>query len=154
MRIAVFIFLVLAALAGAIAWTVYRADTAPVTAPLSAVQQGQQQLHAQLQQTIQHESEVEKQAWNSTDELVKLLHWHQQRIDRLIGNPQASDVLSYDRDSLTRIQSRINELAVEEKAKELAAIEKAKEDAIQAKQEALQQKAARAAAAAAGQKPN
>ena len=147
MRIIALILLALATIAGVIAWTVYRADTAPVTAPPSAVQQGQQQLHSQLQETIQHESEVEKQAWNSTDQLVKLIHWHQQRIDRLDGNSQAADVLIYDRDSITRIQARINELAVEEKAKELAAIEKAKEDAIKAKEEALQQKAEKAAAA-------
>jgi membrane protein involved in colicin uptake len=152
MRIIALTLLALAALAGIIAWTVWRADTVPVSSPPSAVQQGQQQLHTQLQQTIQQESGIEKQAWNSTDELVKLLHWHQQRIDRLTGNPQASEVLSYDHDSIVRIQSRINELAAEEKVKELAAIEQAKEDAIKAKEEATQEKAQRAAAAAAAQK--
>jgi membrane protein involved in colicin uptake len=153
MRIAAVILLALAALAGVICWTVWRADTAPVTTPPSAVQQGQQQLHAQLQQTIQHESEVEKQAWGSMDSLVKLLHWHQQRIDRLTGNPQATEVLAYDHDSIVRIQTRINQLSVEEKAKELAAEEKAKEDAVKAKEDAIQQKAERAAAAVAAQKP-
>jgi hypothetical protein len=147
MRILGLIFLAVAALAGVIAWTVWRADTVPVTTPPSAAEQGQQQLHAQLQQTIQHESEVEKQAWDSMDALVKLIHWHQRRIDRLTGNPQATEVLAYDRDSITRIQSRINQLDVEEKARELAAAEKAKEDAVKAKEEALQQKAERAAAA-------
>jgi membrane protein involved in colicin uptake len=146
MKIAAIILLALAALAGAIAWTVWRADTVPVTAPPSAVQQGQQQLHAQLQETIQHESEVEKQAWDSMDQLVKLIHWHQDRMERLASNPQATEVVTYDRNSVTRIQARINQLDVEEKARELAAAEKAKEDAIKAKAEALQQKAERAAA--------
>ena len=147
MRIFGLIVLAVAALAGVIAWTVWRADTAPITTPPSAAQQGQQQLHAQLVQTIQHESEIEKQAWDSMDALVKLVKWHQRRIDRLTGNPQATEVLAYDRDSITRIQSRINLLDVEAKARELAAAEKAKEDAVKAKEEALQQKAERAAAA-------
>ncbi len=147
MKIVAIVLVVLAALAGIIAWTVYRADTVPVTSPPSAVQQGQKQLHDQLQQTIQHEAEVEKQAWNSMDQLVKLIHWHQQRMDRLAANPQATEVIAYDRDSITRIQSRINQLDIEEKARELAAEEKAKEDAIKARQDALQQKAEKAAAA-------
>jgi hypothetical protein len=147
MRILGLIFLALAALAGVIAWTVWRADTVPVTTPSSAAQQGQQQLHAQLLQTIQHESEVEQQAWTSIEALAKLVKWHQRRIDRLTGNPQATEVLAYDRDSITRVQSRINQLDVEEKARELAAAEKAKEDAVKAKEAAMQQKAERAAAA-------
>jgi hypothetical protein len=147
MKIAAIVLVALAALAGVIAWTVWRADTVPVATPPSAVQQGQQQLHAQLQETIQHESQIEKQAWDSMDQLVKLIHWHQQRIDRLTGNPQATEVLAYDRESLTRLQTRINQLDMEAKARELAAAEKAKEDAIKAKEEALQQKAERAAAA-------
>jgi hypothetical protein len=147
MKIAAIVLVALAALAGIIAWTVWRADTVPVAAPPSAVQQGKQQLHAQLQETIQHESQIEKQAWDSMDQLVKLIHWHQQRIDRLTGNPQATEVLAYDRESLTRLQTRINQLDMEAKARELAAAEKAKEDAIKAKEEALQQKAERAAAA-------
>jgi hypothetical protein len=147
MKIVGLILFALAAVAGIVAWTVWRADTVPVNTPLSAVQQGQQQLHAQLEHTIQHETEIEHQAWNSMDSLVKLIQWHQRRIDRLSGNPQATEVLAYDHDSIVRIQTRINELAVEEKAKELAAIEQAKEDAIKAKQDALQQKAEKAAAA-------
>ena len=141
MRTLALIVLALAAIAGVIAWTVWRADTVPVTSPPSAVQQGQQQLQAQLQETIRHESEIEKQAWGSIDQLVKLIHWHQQRIDRLTGNSQATEVLAYDRDSIVRIQSRINELAAEEKARELAAIEKAKEDAIAARVAAAQKRA-------------
>jgi hypothetical protein len=120
MRFATLILLALIALAGAIAWTVWRADTAPVTAPLSAVQDGQGQLHAQLQETIQHEREVEKNVWNSMDQLVKLIHWHERRIDRLSGNSQAAEILEYDRDSITRIQARINQLDAQEKAKEAA----------------------------------
>ncbi|HEX8813009.1 MAG TPA: hypothetical protein VF742_13550 [Terracidiphilus sp.] len=147
MKIVVLILFALAALAGGIAWTVWRADTAPVTTPLSAVQLGQQQLHAQLEHTIQHETDIEHQAWNSMDSLVKLIQWHQRRIDRLSGNPQATEVLAYDHESIVRIQTRINELDAQEKAKELAAIEQAKEDAIKAKQDAQQQKAEKAAAA-------
>jgi hypothetical protein len=118
MRIATLILLALVALAGVIAWTVWRADTVAITAPLSAVQDGQQQLHAQLQQTIQHETQVEKNVWNSMDQLVKLIHWHQNRIDRLSGNSQAAEILEYDRDCITRIQARINQLDAQEKAKE------------------------------------
>jgi Trk K+ transport system NAD-binding subunit len=146
MRIAAIVLFGLAAIVGIIAWSVWRADTVAVAAPPSAVQQGQQQLHAQLQETIQHESEIEKQAWNSMDAMVKLLRWHQQRIERLTGNPQATEVVRYDRESVTRLQARINQLDEEQKVRDLAAAEKAKEDAIKAKQDALQQKAERAAA--------
>jgi TolA-binding protein len=118
MKLVALTLLALVALAGVIAWTVWRADTAPVTAPLTAVQDGQQHLHAQLQETIQHENEVEKNIWNSMDQLVKLIQWHQRRIDRLSGNSEAAEILAYDRDSITRIQSRINQLAAQEKAKE------------------------------------
>jgi len=138
MRIVALTLLALVALAGVIAWTVWRADTVPVTAPLSTVQQGQQQLHAQLDETIHHEVEVERNIWNSMDQLVKLIQWHQRRIDRLSGNSQAAEILAYDRDSITRIQTRINQLAAQEKAKELADIEKAKEDALAAKAAAAQ----------------
>jgi membrane protein involved in colicin uptake len=146
MKIAALILVVLAALAGALAWTVWRADTAPVNTPPNALQSGEQQLHQQLDETRQHEAEVEKQAWNSMDQLVKLIQWHQHRIDRLTGNSQAAEVVAYDRESIARIQARINDLAAEEKAKALAADEKAKE-------EALEEKAAQKEAAQTAEKP-
>lgn len=133
MKIAALALVVLAVLAVAVGYTVWRADTAPVTTPPSAMQVGGQKLHAQLENTIQHESQIEKQAWGSVDELVKLIAWHQQRIQKLTGNPQAGEILAYDRDSITRIQARINQLMVEEKAKEEAAAEQAKEEALQQK---------------------
>ena len=145
MRIIALVLVFIAALAGAIAWTVWRADTAPVTKPLNAQQQGAEKLHKQLEETKQYEAGIEKQVWNSTDQLVKLIHWHQDRIEKLKNNSQAGEILAYDNDSVPRLQARINQLAAEEKAKELAAIEKAK-------QEALQQKSAEAGGAAA-QKP-
>ena len=138
MKLVALTLLALVALAGVIAWTVWRADTAPVTAPLTAVQDGQQQLHAQLEATIHHEAEVERNVWSSMDQLVKLIHWHQNRIDRLSGNSQAAEILAYDRDSITRLQTRINQLDAQEKAKELADIEKAKEDTLAAKAAAAQ----------------
>ena len=127
---------VLGLLMGAIAWSVWRADTAPVTTPLNAQEQGATKLHQQLEETKQHEAEVEKNVWNSTDQLVKLIHWHQDRIEKLKGNSQAGEIVAYDTDSVARIQARINQLAEQEKAKELAAIEKAKEEAAAAKAEA------------------
>lgn len=133
MKIVALALVVLAVLAVAVSYTVWRADTAPVTTPPSALDVGAQKLHAQLQETIQHESQIEKQAWNSMDDLVKLIQWHQQRIQKLTGNPQAGEILAYDRNSIARIQARINELAAEEKAKEEAAIEQAKEEALQEK---------------------
>ncbi len=133
MKIAALILFVFAALAGALAWTVWRADTAPVTIPPNAMQLGQQELHQQLDETRQHEADVEKQAWNSMDQLVKLIQWHQHRIDRLTGNSQAAEVVAYDRGSIARIQTRINDLAAQEKVNELAAEEKAKEEALEAK---------------------
>ncbi len=133
MKIAALALGVLAVLAVAVGYTVWRADTVPVTTPPDAMQVGAQKLHAQLEDTIQHESQIEKQAWNSMDGLVKLIQWHQQRIQKLTGNAQAGEILAYDRDSIVRIQARINELAAEEKAKEEAAIEQAKEEAQEQK---------------------
>jgi membrane protein involved in colicin uptake len=136
MRILALIVVVLGLLAGAVAWSVWRADTAPVTTPPNAQQQGAEKLHQQLVETKQHEAEVEKNVWGSTDQLVKLIHWHEDRIEKLKANSQASEIVAYDTDSIARIQTRINQLAAEEKARELAAIEKAKVEAAAAKAEA------------------
>lgn len=133
MRILALIVLVLALLVGGVAWSVWRADTAPVTTPLNAQQKGAENLRSKLDETKQHEADVEKQAWGSTDQLVKLIHWHQDRIEKLKSNSQAGEIVAYDTDSIARLQARINQLAAEEKAKEVAAIEKSKADAAAAK---------------------
>jgi hypothetical protein len=139
-RLIALILLVLVVLAGTIAFMVWRADTAPVTATPSAVDVGREKLHEQFEETKQHESEIEKRVWNSTDPLVKLIQWHKQRMAKLASNPQAVEIVAYDADSVTRIQNRINKLAELEDAREEAEAEKEKEDAAAAKAAAAAQK--------------
>ncbi len=83
MKLFALVLVVLALVVGGVAWSVWRADTAPVTTPLNAGQKGAEELRAKLDETKQHEADVEKQAWGSTDQLVKLIHWHEARIEKL-----------------------------------------------------------------------
>lgn len=103
-------FGVLVVLMGAMIYNVERAMHAPVTVPPSPVEIGQMQLHSQLQQVKQNEIQIEKQNWDSAAQLRILLKAHQHRIEELTGNHAAGEILTYDNDSVARIEKRIAEL--------------------------------------------
>jgi len=134
-NIAIAFGVLLAALAAFAGYNVWRAYEKPLTSTPGPLETSRAQLHSQLVQTRQYEGQLEKQAWNSSAQITKLIAWHQHRIEQLNGNSQAGEIVVYDRDSVTRLQNRITELAEQEKARELAAEEKAKEEAAEQKAE-------------------
>jgi hypothetical protein len=127
---------VLILLAGIASYNVWRANQDPVISPPSALDVGRQQLHAQLERSERHEAEIEKQDWNSVTLLRDLIKAHQDRMDKLSGNSQAGEILAHDRESVARIQARINDLITQEAAKPPTQ----DEDAAQSVQATPQQK--------------
>lgn len=131
-RIAIAVAVIALLLATTLVVNVWRAGHNAVITTPGPYEAGQAQLHQQLLDTRQYESGLEHQAWNSGFKLHQLIDWHQQRIDKLTGNSQAAEILAYDRDSIARLQNRINELAQQQ---ELAAEQAA---AVQADNSATQ----------------
>lgn len=103
----------LAALAVAISYNVWRADQEPVVSSPGPLELGRQHLHQQLLQAQQQEAQVEKQAWNSPAQLRFLIQAHQQRLAKLAGNSQAGEIVAYDQASIARLQKRIDDLAAQ-----------------------------------------
>lgn len=101
-------------LAGFASYNVWRANQDAVIMPPSAVDVGRQQLHAQLEKAEQRESQIEKQDWDSVMLLRDLIKAHQDRIDKLADNSQAGEILTHDRESVARIQARINDLIAQQ----------------------------------------
>jgi hypothetical protein len=120
MRIVAIAIGVLALLLAAMSYIVWRAAEEPVTGTASPVEVGRVQLHAQLEEARKTETQAEKQAWNSGSTLRALVKGHEQRIQKLAGNPQAAEILAYDRDAVTRLNQRIAALAAQEAAKAAA----------------------------------
>ncbi len=122
-RILLISFAVLALLAIAMVYSVWRASQEPVTHTPGPLETARAQLHAQLEQAKKTESEAEQQHWNSADRLRALIEGHQQRIEKLKDNKQAAEIVAYDRDEIDRLQKRITRIAEEEAAKAQAARE-------------------------------
>jgi hypothetical protein len=107
---------VLAIIAAAVGYNVWRAVSEPVVATPGPYELGRQQLHAQLDAAKKREAQFEQQDWNSITLLHGIIAAHQQRIDKLTGNTQASEILAYDHDSITRLEARIAELEAKQRA--------------------------------------
>lgn len=106
-----------------------RASQVPVYSVPDSFEAGRQALHAQLLQTQQVESQAEKQNWNTSARLLDMLNGHQQRMERLTGNSQAGEIVAYDRNSIDRLQKRINDLAAQAELAEQRAAEAAEQQA-------------------------
>ena len=107
---------VLAIVAAGVAINVWLANREPVLATPGPYEIGRQQLHAQLDAAKKREAQFEQQDWNSITLLHGLITAHQQRIDKLASNTQASEILAYDHDSITRLAARIAELEAKQRA--------------------------------------
>jgi hypothetical protein len=116
-RIFAIVLGLLALFAAAMTYGVWRESTAPVSSTPGPLEMGRAQLHAQLEDARKLESEVEKQGWNSPNDLRRLIHGHEQRIEKLKDNPEAKEILAYDREAIDRLQKRIAELAEQQAAK-------------------------------------
>ena len=97
-------------------YNVWRATEEPVISKPTMLQVGRAQLHAQLVAAEQRESQIEKLDWNSPDKLRTLVKAHQDRIQKLLGNPQAVEILSYDHAAADRLQKRIADLETQQAA--------------------------------------
>lgn len=117
MRIVAIALGLLALLVAAMSYNVWRASQEPVTSTPGPVETGRMHLHAQLEEARKVENQAEKQDWNSPAALRGLIKGHEQRIEKLAGNPEATEILAYDRESITRLEKRIAELAEHETAK-------------------------------------
>ena len=95
-------------------YNVWRATEEPVLSKPTLLQIGRAQLHAQLLAAEDRESRIEKQDWNTTEKLRALVKAHQDRIEKLQGNPQAAEILAYDRGSVDRLQKRIADLETQQ----------------------------------------
>lgn len=91
-------------------YNVWRATEEPVISKPTLVQLGRAQLHSQLVAAEDRESRIEKQDWNSADKLRALVKAHEDRIQKLLGNPQAAEILAYDHAAVDRLQKRITDL--------------------------------------------
>lgn len=109
-----------------VSYNVWRAAEEPVTSTPGPLEQGRAHLHQQLMDAEQQEGAAEKQAWNSPAKLQTLVKWHQDRIAKLNGNPQAGEILAYDRAAVDRLQKRIADLAAQQAAQAQAAAAAAK----------------------------
>ena len=122
---------VMALLAFAMVYSVWRESQEPVTRTPGPLETGRIELHAQLEQAKKTESEAEKQNWNSPGKLHALIEGHRQRIEKLKDNKEAAEIVAYDRDAINRMEKRIAEIAEQEAAQ--AEVQKA-EAARQAEQ--------------------
>lgn len=101
---------ILALIAGAISFNVWRADHNAITSTPDAFETGKLKLHTQLDESKRLEAQFEKQDWNSITSLHGLIQAHEQRIAKLSGNSQAAEIVAHDREAIARIQQRINDL--------------------------------------------
>jgi len=101
---------VLVLIAGAVGYNLWRASREPIVITPGAYEVGRQKLHAQLEQSQQQEAQIEKQDWDSVTLLHALIGAHQQRIQKLTGNSQATEILAHDSDAIARIEKRIADL--------------------------------------------
>jgi len=106
---------ILVLLAAVISYNVWHAFSEPVISEPGPVELGRQQLHAQLEAAKNREAQFEKQDWDYITPLHNLILAHQQRIDKLAGNKEAAEIVAYDREAITRIQKRINEIDAKQK---------------------------------------
>jgi hypothetical protein len=97
-------------LAAVIAYNVWHAENDPVTTSPGPLQAVQMQLQSQLQEAETREGQIEKLYWDSPRQLRLLVNSHQQRIQKLTGNTQASAILAHDREAVARLEKRIAEL--------------------------------------------
>lgn len=116
-RIFAIVLGLLALFAGAMMYGVWRESQEPVSSPPGPLEMGRAQLHAQLEDARKLETQVEQQAWNSSPNLRRLIQGHEQRIEKLKDNPEAKEILAYDRDAVDRMQKRIAELAEQQAAR-------------------------------------
>jgi hypothetical protein len=116
-RILAIVLGLFALFAGAMMYGVWRESQEPVSSPPGPLEMGRAQLHAQLEDARKLETQVEQQAWNSSPDLRRLIQGHEQRIEKLKDNPEAKEILAYDRDAVDRLQKRIVELAEQQAAK-------------------------------------
>jgi hypothetical protein len=107
---------VLALLVGVMAYNVWRAGTETIAYKPGVVEQGRMDLHTQLVQAEQREAEIEKVYWNAPEKLAVLIHSHEQRIEKLAGNPAGSEIVAHDKDAIARLQKRIEAIAAERAA--------------------------------------
>jgi hypothetical protein len=110
----------LALFATTMMYGVWRESLEPVYSPPGPLETGRAQLRTQLEDAKKLETEVEKQDWNSPPDLRRLIQGHEQRIEKLKDNPEAKEILAYDRDAIDRLQKRIASLAEQQAAKEAA----------------------------------
>ena len=116
-RIFAILLAILALFAAAMTYGVWRETQEPVSSAPGPLEMGRAQLRAQLEDARKVETEVEKRDWNSPTDLRRLIQGHEQRIEKLKDNPEAKEILAYDRDAVDRLQKRIAELAEQQAAK-------------------------------------
>jgi hypothetical protein len=114
---------VLALLASVMIYGVWRGSRDQVTRTPGPLETGRIKLHQQFEEAQKTEAEVEKQNWDSTAALRRLIAGHQQRMEKLKGNAQAGEILVYDQQSVERLEKRIADLAAQEAQKAEAAQE-------------------------------
>jgi hypothetical protein len=107
----------LALFAGAMMYGVWRESLEPVSSPPGPLETGRAQLHGQLEDAKKLETQVEQQGWNSSADLRRLIQGHEQRIEKLKDNPEAKEIVTYDREAVDRLQKRIAELAEQQAAR-------------------------------------
>lgn len=129
---------VLALLAGVLAYNVWRAETETIVRQPDVVEQGHTALHTLLVEAEQREAAIEKVYWNAPDKLAVLIHSHEQRIEKLSGNPAGGEIVAHDKDAIARLQKRIADLDAQRQAEAAAQAEQAKQ--AQAGQELPQSK--------------
>jgi len=117
--------------------SIWRANQEPVTHTPGLVETGRAQLHAQLEEAKKTEAAEEKHDWDSSERLRVLVQGHEQRIEKLKDNKEATEIVAYDRDAIDRLGKRIAQVQDEEAARAQAA----KEAAERAAQESAQQTA-------------
>lgn len=113
---------IVALLLGGLAYNVWRASVEPVTANPTLVEQGKTKLRAQLMDAKRSEAEVEKQNWNSPEELNSLIKAHRQRIEELKENSQAGEIVAYDKEAVTRLEKRVAAIEEQRRAAQEAAL--------------------------------
>lgn len=113
-------------MAVAMVYNVWRGSHEPVTHTPGPLEVGRAELQAQLETAKKTELQAEQQNWNSPDQLRVLIQGHQERIEKLEGNKEAAAIVTYDRDSIGRLEKRIAQIAEQEAARAEAEKEAAK----------------------------
>jgi hypothetical protein len=108
---------VVALLAWAMIYNVWRGSQEPVTRTPGPLENGRAQLRRQLDDAQKTEALVEKQDWDSAVALRSLINGHKQRIDKLKGNTEAGEIVAYDQAATERLEKRIADLAAQEAAR-------------------------------------